>query len=462
MSTIDYPEQQVWKPKNRTYLGTKTAEPDRLEYTGGRGELFWLALSRMLMTILTLGIGRFWMTTRLRRFYWSSISIGGEPLEYTGRAGEKLIGFLIAVVILAVYLVFTSLLLTFAGFAVYDGDPIALSFLQLSILPLFPLGFWAQYRARRYILARTRWRGIRFGLAPGAWGYMWRALGWGFLTLVTAGLLYPLMQLKLSRYLTDRSHYGSLRFTQEGRLRPLMISWMWVWMPVAVVAAVGLFGAFQYFDFSTIGDLEALGDGDGKRLNERDESTDPNPFSLAAGAIGGGAMIVALFAWVTFALIHHRIFSFRYLNSNKVLEGGTRFDFRIGMGSIIGIYIVGSIVIWLLVGIIAGLLIGLSFGIMAALGIDPRVLREFGSGELTGLSELLSVIPVIVGYLPGIAAYIALRHAFFTHPLLKEVAATVTVNDLSAANEAAQRAHDEQAEAGGFADALGADIGGAF
>ena len=50
--------------------------------------------------MLTLGIYRFWLTTDMRRFLWSSTELAGEPLEYTGTARELLLGFLIAVAIL--------------------------------------------------------------------------------------------------------------------------------------------------------------------------------------------------------------------------------------------------------------------------------------------------------------------------------------------------------------------------
>ena len=54
------------------------------DFAGRRAGLFWLALKASLITVLTLGLYRFWMKTRLRRYYWSSIRPGGLPLEYAG------------------------------------------------------------------------------------------------------------------------------------------------------------------------------------------------------------------------------------------------------------------------------------------------------------------------------------------------------------------------------------------
>ena len=58
-----------------------------------------------MATFLTLGLARFWMKTRMRQMYWSSIEIDGVPFEYTGQAGEKLYGFLVALVAVSVYLI---------------------------------------------------------------------------------------------------------------------------------------------------------------------------------------------------------------------------------------------------------------------------------------------------------------------------------------------------------------------
>ena len=52
-------------------------------YTGQRGALFGLAFKTALLTVLTLGIYRFWAKTRIRRYVWSSVSIDGDRLEYT-------------------------------------------------------------------------------------------------------------------------------------------------------------------------------------------------------------------------------------------------------------------------------------------------------------------------------------------------------------------------------------------
>ena len=66
-----------------------------------RARAFWRLLIRgAVWLLLTLGIYRFWLTTDIRRFLWSSTELAGESFEYIGTARELLLGFLIAIAIL--------------------------------------------------------------------------------------------------------------------------------------------------------------------------------------------------------------------------------------------------------------------------------------------------------------------------------------------------------------------------
>ena len=89
------------------------------DYTGDGKALFFLALRTGLLTFFTLGIYRFWAKTRIRRFIWSSTRLDGSRFEYTGTGLEKFLGFLMAVVILAVYLGLIQILLFWFGMTIF-------------------------------------------------------------------------------------------------------------------------------------------------------------------------------------------------------------------------------------------------------------------------------------------------------------------------------------------------------
>lgn len=428
-SSLHSPIKNLGAPRPR-----RTTE--KPSYIGKRGAIFKLSFLYMLLTIITVGIARFWMITRIRKHYWSSLQIGGAPLEYTGRPTEKLIGFLIALAILAVYLVVVNLGLSFVGLAFFQGNPLAL---QLPLLALIPFWPWAMYRARRYLMARTRWRGIRFGLENGAWGYTRRYLLWWLATIFSFGLLYPLMQLRLSQFTTARSYYGDLQFEQRGKLWPLMRVWLWTFAPLAVMVVGGIGIAIT---------LAANGG----------EATDLTAAFTGIFTLAG----VVFYFWVFIAFFVYSVHSFRYLNSNKVLANRTRCDFEIGGWTVFGIYLGGGLLLYIGAAVFAGVGLLISYILVTLSGVDAEGGAQLAMGEWPTYDSIGALVMVIGPYLLTIAGFVALSQAFITHPLLAAVTRTTFIHDLAGADRARQREHDEQAEAGGFADALGADVGGAF
>ena len=67
-----------------------------LEYDGRIGELYGIFVVNLLLTIITIGIYRFWAITRWRRYFWSHMTFQDERFEYTGRGGELFLGLLMA------------------------------------------------------------------------------------------------------------------------------------------------------------------------------------------------------------------------------------------------------------------------------------------------------------------------------------------------------------------------------
>src|ERR1700724_2357894 len=81
--------------------------PMPVSFSGDRGEFFRLAACGAALEAVTVGFYRFWLATDIRRHLWSNTHIDGDAAEYTGRAMELLIGFLIALAILVpIYLAY--------------------------------------------------------------------------------------------------------------------------------------------------------------------------------------------------------------------------------------------------------------------------------------------------------------------------------------------------------------------
>ncbi len=387
-------------------------------FAGEKGPLFQLAFKTSLLTFLTLGIYRFWMKTRMRRYLWSAIVPGGAPLEYTGRGSEKLLGFLIAVVFLAFYIGVVNLILMFISFTVMNGSG---GGYLLSFVGLIPVYFFARYRARRYILARTRWRGIRFGLEPGAWGYAWRAIVHLLISILSLGWLWPRMTFWLEKYRTDRTWYGDAKFTQGGKWTMLYGPFKHLIVPAYISIAIGV-------GLSVVS----------------------NPISL-------GMLLIVTIPWALVGFVHYRVQSFRILAENKSLAG-LQFQPHPRSSRILGIYILGPI----LVSILAGLALGLLGGVFAVIanfpgmpGIDAQLLLQGGS-----IATWLVIGFGALTYFFIFILYGALYQTFVTLPLIGHYAETLSIMGAESLVQVTQRHRDDAKEAGGFAEAL--DVGAAI
>lgn len=156
-----------------------------VEFTGNWKEYLPIALTNLILTIVTLGIFRFWAKARERRYLWSRSRLIGDRLEWTGTGSEMFIGFLIAMGVLV-----GSVAFLFGG-AVLLGDWfMVMGLIAFYVFILWAVGF-ARFRALRYRLSRTYWRGIRGGSDDNGVSYGWTALGNNFLAILTLGILTP-------------------------------------------------------------------------------------------------------------------------------------------------------------------------------------------------------------------------------------------------------------------------------
>ena len=146
--------------------------PLPLAFSGDRGEFRRLVTRGAALELVTVGFYRFWLATDIRRHLWSNTVIDGDAAEYTGRARELLIGFLIAMaIIVPIYLAYFIAGLEAERFKAFASIPLVLFF--------YVFGQFAIYRARRYRLTRTVWRGVRFWMSGSGWAYAGWSLLWG-------------------------------------------------------------------------------------------------------------------------------------------------------------------------------------------------------------------------------------------------------------------------------------------
>ncbi|MEM6306655.1 MAG: DUF898 family protein [Pseudomonadota bacterium] len=390
------------------------------KYVGTGGDIFKLSFVTGFLTFITFGIYRFWAKTRVRRFVWSSIKIGDDAVEYTGNGLEKFLGFLIAVVVLAIYLGILQVLLTFLGYnmfatltnqAITNVEVLAqIAVVYGVLIALIPLILFAQYRGRRYMLSRTRWRGVRMGMTQGAWGYTFRALGYGLLMGLTLGILLPLNTYNLNKYMVDRTWFGDAKMEQGGKWTALYPGLL----HVAIAIGILIVGSIM----------------------------------MAAVPALGFVLLFVGYIWIIVGYVYYKVYAYRYLTSHQTLDDAVTFSADTRTGEVIKTYILGGLLVGL-ISIAAFLPVGLIVaGAAAALGSG-------GTGGAFGV-----VILTIVAYLAALTVIMAAYVALVTQPILAHFVHTTTIHNTDHLDTIRQRADDSIPDADGFADAL--DVGGAF
>lgn len=222
-----------------------------LHWGGHSDPLFRIHFGNIALTVLTLGIYRFWGIVRIRRYAWSHTAFLGDRLEYTGTGGELLRGFLIVMAVILPLIVLASLLDVVA--ATHLGLAAAIIAVKLGVfLYLLAVG---RHAARRYLASRTVWRGLRFAVHGSPWTCGRVQLGWWFATVLTLGLARPWAMVAEARWSFGRLHLGTQPFHFSGTasqlLRPWLVSYALALMGLFVLALV-LSAIWSWDPFTTL------------------------------------------------------------------------------------------------------------------------------------------------------------------------------------------------------------------
>jgi uncharacterized membrane protein YjgN (DUF898 family) len=214
--------------------------PVRPQFTGSGRRFVRLLIIGGLLQLITFGFYRFWLITDVRRHLWSGASIDGDALEYTGRGRELLIGFLVAIAILA------PLFLGYFLIGVEAERYKAFASLPLYLILFFLMQF-ATYRARRYRLTRTVWRGVRFWMTGSGWAYALRSFLWMLFVAITLGLAYPWREAALERYKMRHTFYGDLQGRFAGTGWGLFKAAVALWL-IGLLAFAAMIGVLVALD----------------------------------------------------------------------------------------------------------------------------------------------------------------------------------------------------------------------
>jgi uncharacterized membrane protein YjgN (DUF898 family) len=213
---------------------------------GRLGQVLGMALFNGFLNMATLSWYRFWGNTQIRRLLWSHTTAWGEPFDYTGTGKELFLGFLLVFGVVLVPLMLAGIGMEMLA----EGNPdLALfGWIPVQVIFLFLAGA-GLYRARRYRLSRTMWRGIRGGQDGSAWRYGLMFLAAIFLGFATLGWAWPWAEMWLQRYKLSNTTFGNRRFECHASARSTYKSFAIFWL-VGLALSAALIGlgalAVQY------------------------------------------------------------------------------------------------------------------------------------------------------------------------------------------------------------------------
>ena len=394
---------------------------------------FWRLLIRgALLLAVTLGIYRFWLATDVRRILWSNTELAGDGLEYIGTARELLLGFLIAVALLVPVNVMFFLAAFSRGLLGQISGTLA-----LVVLALF--GQFAVYRARRYRLTRTVYRGVRFHQTGSAWRYAVCALFWWAMIALTLGLAYPFAQASLERFKLRHTYYGDLQGHFVGSGLRLFFRGALLWAIVVVPFLVGMMAAIGEIDWSALAEAMKRGGDD---LAGRIEGAN-------VGAAVSVAVIGVTWSIIAAALLYP-VFQAMVLRwwMSGLRFGTLTVTSRLHTGAVYALYLRFT---WI------ALLVGAVIGIAAAIGFALTAILEtaFDTGIAT---QLLATAVLIASYVAVALAYSTIYQATVRLRLWKSCVESLEFSGLEALDQVKASGAVSSALGEGLADAL--NIGG--
>lgn len=392
--------------------------PGDVSFAGDRGEFRRLVTRGAALELITFGFYRFWLATDIRRHLWSNTVIEGDAVEYTGRAKELLIGFLFAIaILLPIYLLYFLIGVEAERAKAFASFPLFLFF--------YLFGQFAIYRARRYRLTRTVWRGVRFWMSGSGWAYSMRAAGWGLLALITLGLALPWREAALERYKMRHSYYGDLQGSFEGRgWEFFKRGWgLWLFFMASFIATFVITPLAKVFP--------ALA-----------------PFAMVVGVLTFFVPFAVPFLYAMFKAIEWRWWL------SGIRFGGVRLESSLSESALMSLY-------WKVIGwsvLLSGALGACLFGCVALIaGINRTpIAKLFTPGNLQGSLPILVVM--VIGYLALILALNVVMRVYLLRDVWARVIASTTVYGLGAAANVAAEGELANALGEGFADGL--DVAG--
>lgn len=172
-------------------------------FNGTAGDYFGVWIVNLLLTILTLGIWSAWAKVRTKRWFYGHTSIDGHAFEYHATGMQIFKGRLLAIVLI--------ILLALPG-AFFPPAQLLTLLVLLFLMP------WAINAGLRFNARVSSWRNVRFNFQGSYGRALWLFVCLPFITLLTLGLLTPVVSRMIARYVIGNTQFGNARMDTQPRV----------------------------------------------------------------------------------------------------------------------------------------------------------------------------------------------------------------------------------------------------
>ena len=180
-------------------------------FTGNASEYFGIWIVNVILSIVTLGIYSAWAKVRRETYFKNNTKIADNNFGYHATGGQILKGRLIAFAVIVVFNILSTFLPMLGA---------AIIFILFFIIP------WAINKSMKFSARMTSFRNIRFNWHGTYLGTFWFLVIAPVLSILSLGLLLPLISKSYYSYFARSHSYGTSSFLCQPRARDFYYAYL--------------------------------------------------------------------------------------------------------------------------------------------------------------------------------------------------------------------------------------------
>lgn len=182
----------------------------QLSFFGKGSEYFKIKIINIILCIVTLGLYYPWAKAKTLQYLYSHTTFEEQPFAFTGTGNEMFKGFVKAVLFL---IIIDAMIMVPSYYGFTTAAIITTATAYLLILAVIPIAINGSYK---YRMAKTYWRGIRFGYTGDRAALTTIFLKGIGLSIITLGIYIPWFIMNLRTYIISNIKIGNASFNYKG------------------------------------------------------------------------------------------------------------------------------------------------------------------------------------------------------------------------------------------------------